>query len=375
MGADTMTSRERVIRALCHQTPDRVPMNYHADGNFSKTLKAHFGLQGNQANNCWLTGNEDPRLLKALHCDLRMLVPNYVGPEIRTNPDGSFVSVFGEHLLIRENEIGAAFFEYPYLPLANAQSVQQVNAHPFPEVDWFDFSCIKDQLAEWDEYAIIAGDMGTLDCMNRCLTLFGYERVMIGMAEKDPIILTAFERIISFYSQYLERLMQAAGDRIDIVWLGEDLGTQKGPRISVSMYRELIRPLWEPILAKIHAHGCFVMQHSCGSTRAFYPDFIEMGIDVHDTVQIETEGMDPVEIKKQFGEHLCFHGGISIQRVLTEGTPDDVAREAKRLIDILGSEGGYILAPTHWIQSGTPIENVLTLYEVARDYSSRVYRD
>ncbi|HNT35097.1 MAG TPA: uroporphyrinogen decarboxylase family protein, partial [bacterium] len=276
---NTMTSRERVIRSLCHQTPDRVPMNYHADGNFSKQLRARFGLQGNQARNCWLTGNEDPRLLEALGCDLRMLVPDYVGPEIKTNPDGSFTSVFGEHLLIRENEIGAAFFEYPFLPLADAKSVEQVNAHPWPKAEWFDFACIKDQLDQWDEYAIIGGDMGTLDCMNRCLTLFGYERVMIGMAERDPVILTAFERIITFYNEYLKRLTDAAGDRIDIIWLGEDLGTQKGPRISASMFRELIRPLWESVLRDIHSRGYFVMQHSCGSTRAFYPDFIEMGID------------------------------------------------------------------------------------------------
>ena len=99
-----------------------------------------------------------------------------------------------------------------------------------------------------------------------------------------------------------------------------------------------------------------------------------MGINVHDTVQIYTANMNPLEIKKEFGDKLCFHGGISIQRVLQTGTKEEVAEEVRRVIDALAPNGGYILAPTHWIQSGTPIENVLTMYQTAKEYSTEFYR-
>ena len=368
-----MRPKERVIKSLNHQEPDRVPMNYHGDGNMSKSLKKYFGIEGDESLKCWLTGNEDPRLLKALDCDLRTLVPEYVGPPVKSFDDGSFITVFGERLLIKESEKGAGYFIYPETPLADAKTIEEVDAHPWPQVEWFDFSSIKDQLEEWEDYAIVAGDMGTLDCVNRCLSLFGYERVMMGMADRDPVLLRAFQHFADFYHEYMIRLFEAGGDRIDIAYYGEDLGMQTGPRYSLKMYRELIKPYWVRSLKEAKKRNYFVMQHSCGSTRAFYPEFIELGIHIHDTVQIYTADMDPFEIKKEFGDKLSFHGAISIQNVLETGTPESVAAEVKRVIDALAPNGGYILAPTHWIQSGTPIENVLTMYQTAKEYSTEFY--
>jgi len=369
-----MRPKERCRIALNHQEPDRVPMNYHADGNMSKKLKKYFGITENKNRNCWLTGNEDPQLLEALDCDFRALVPEYIGPPIKINPDGSFISILGEHLLIRENPDGSAYFEYPILPLADAKSIEEVDAHPWPKVEWFDFSVIKEQLEEWEDYAIISGDMGTLDCINRCLMLFGYERVMIGMAERDPVLFRAFQHISNFYYDYMKHLFEAGGKQIDIAYYGEDLGTQNGPRISLEMHREIIQPLWKRHIELAKKYGYFTMQHSCGSTRAFYPEFIKMGIDIHDTVQLYTANMNPEEIKREFGKKLCFHGGISIQRVLQTGTKEEVAEEVRRVIDALAPNGGYILAPTHWIQSGTPIENILAMYQTAKEYSTEFYR-
>ena len=369
-----MRPRERVLAALNHREPDRVPMNYHADGNMSKTLKKHFGLEGDQSRKSWITGNEDPRLLEALDCDLRVLVPDYIGPPVQVFEDGSFITPFGERLLIRENERGAAYFHYLTQPLASATTLEEINAHPWPRVEHYDFACIRDQLEQWEDYAIVAGDMGVLDCVNRCLTLFGYERVMIGMAERDPVLLRAFQRIHDFYYEYMKRMFEVGGRRIDIAYYGEDLGTQIGPRFSVAMYRQLIQPLWTRHLEMAKQHDCITMQHSCGSVRAFYPELIRMGIQVHDAVQVYTAGMDPVGLKRDFGDRLSFHGAISIQHVLENGSKADVEAEVRRIIDALAPGGGYILAPTHWIQSGTPIENVLTMYDTAKEYSAYFYR-
>lgn len=368
-----MNSRERVRTALRHEEPDRVPMNYHGDSNMSRRLREHFGLEGNDSRNCWLTGNEDPRLLAALDCDLRTLVPDYVGPPIGQFEDGSFISVFGEHLRIVENDKGAGYFLYPSLPLADAATAEEVDAHPWPSVDWFDFGTISEQMETFDEFALVAGDMGTLDCLNRCLTLFGHDRVMIGLALQDPALLRAFEHISDFYYAYMTRFFEAGKGRIDIAYYGEDLGTQRGPRIGLDMYRALIRPLWTRHLELAHSHGCALMQHCCGSAREYYPEFIDMGIQIHDTVQLHAARMAPDELKKEFGAHLCFHGGISIQNVLETGTPESVAEEVRRVIDALAPDGGYIMAPAHWVQSGTPVENVVTMYQVAKEYSTSFY--
>jgi len=204
--------------------------------------------------------------------------------------------------------------------------------------------------------------------------LFGYERVMLGMVERDPAVLRAFERISDFTYDYMSRLLEAGRGQVDVAYYGEDLGTQNGPRISLGLYRELIQPLWERHIRLAKQHGCFVMQHCCGSARAFYPEFVKMGVDVHDTVQAEAAGMDPDEIKREFGDRLSFHGGISIQRVLQTGSVEDVAAEVCRMVRALGRGGGYILAPTHWIQSGTPVDNVVAMYDVAREYSRDFYR-
>jgi len=369
-----MRPKERCLLALNHREPDRVPMNYHADENMSRFLKEHFGFKGDERRRCWLTSNEDPRLLAALDCDLRTLVPNYVGPPIRTNDDGSITGVFGEHMVGQQNPDGTAHFLFPYLPLADATTVEEVDAHPWPKAEWFDFSSIKDQIEEYEDYAIVGGDMGTLDSMSRCLMLFGHERVMLGMVERAPALLRAFQHLSDFYYDYMGRLFEAGGGKIDIAYYGEDLGTQGGPRISVALYKEIIQPLWERHIRLAKKYGCFTMQHSCGSTRAFYPEFIKMGIDIHDTMQPEAHDMDPVEIKREFGDQLSFHGGISIQQVLQTRSAEEVAAEVRRMIDALGRGGGYILAPTHWIQSGTPIENVLTMYQVAKEYSTDFYR-
>ncbi len=106
------------------------------------------------------------------------------------------------------------------------------------------------------------------------------------------------------------------------------------------------------------------MLRSCGSTRPIWPDLIEAGVDIYDTVQPEAANMDPAELKAEYGNRICFHGAISTQKTLPFGSPKDVVAEVKLRIETVGKDGGYIIAPAHNIQPDTPLENILAMYSV-----------
>ena len=137
--------------------------------------------------------------------------------------------------------------------------------------------------------------------------------------------------------------------------------------IAPDLWRRHIKPYSRKLIAPFKERGVLTYYHSCGSIVPVIEDFIEMGLDILDPIQPNAAGMDPVTLKRQFGDRLTFHGGIDEQRLLPRGSPQEVGEEAGRLIDILGKDGGYILCPAHAIQPDTPVENIVALYESAKD--------
>ncbi len=134
------------------------------------------------------------------------------------------------------------------------------------------------------------------------------------------------------------------------------------------MWREFFAPPLKRLAHMIHGAGLKVFLHCCGSSRSIIPDLIELGVDILNPIQVHAAGMDPKELKNEFGDALCFHGAVDTQRTLPMGTKDDVIGEVKERIAIMGKGGGYILAPVHTVESDVPIENVLALYDAAREY-------
>jgi len=134
--------------------------------------------------------------------------------------------------------------------------------------------------------------------------------------------------------------------------------------ISPGMFRKFIKPSLRRFIAQAKEYGQKVMYHTCGAVRPLIPDFIEMGVDILNPIQVSARGMEPAGLKRDFGGALCFHGALDIQAVLSQGTPDQVRAEAARLCQVLGEGGGFILAPTNNVMPETPVENILALYEV-----------
>ena len=156
----------------------------------------------------------------------------------------------------------------------------------------------------------------------------------------------------------------------DFLWIGEDLGTQYGPMISIDLFRKHIRPVHQKFVDLARAYSIPVMIHSCGSSSWAFEDFIEMGISVVDTLQPEAKNMSPKYLKENFGGRLAFHGCISTAGPLSYGTVDDIVNDVKKTLEIMMPGGGYCLSPTHLIQDNTPTENVVAMYEIVKKYGN-----
>ena len=170
-------------------------------------------------------------------------------------------------------------------------------------------------------------------------------------------------KFTDFYKEDYTRAAEATDGRIDLYLLISDLGSQHGPLISVDMFREFVAPYLREMVDCIHNLGGKVLYHSCGMIRPLIPELIESGIDVLDPIQPVGPGMSPDQLKAEFGDRLCFHGGIDMQHLLRRGSAEEVRKEVRRYCDVLGRGGGYILGPAHLFQPDVPPENILAVYQ------------
>jgi len=190
---------------------------------------------------------------------------------------------------------------------------------------------------------------------------------LIGLVTDDEAILHYLDRRRDIMLEVYRRALDAAKGRIDFLWMGEDLGTQIAPIISLDLFRKHIRPQHQPFVDLAKKHGIPVMTHTCGSSSWAYPDFIGMGVSVVDTLQPEATNMEPEYLKKTFGKQLAFHGCISTAKV-AQLDKAGVIKHCRDTLDIMMPGGGYAFAPTHMLQDNTPLENVLAMYDVAKTH-------
>jgi uroporphyrinogen decarboxylase len=208
------------------------------------------------------------------------------------------------------------------------------------------------------------------DLINGNGMLRGMEQTLVDLITDESAGLLLADRRFSIQMEVARRTLEAARGGIDILWLGEDLGTQDRPMISMEIFRKHIRPRYQRLVDLGKAFGAKVMIHTCGSSSWAYEDFIEMGIDAVDTLQPEAKDMSPAFLKKTFGKRLAFHGCISTAGPVTFGATSDVVRSCRETLDIMMPGGGYCFAPTHALQDNSPTENVVAMYETVKKYGT-----
>ncbi len=345
-----MTSKERVLTALSFQQPDRTPCNYLGTPEVDEMLMNHF------KTNCMDT------VFEKLGVDLRVIDTPYIGPELRKWDDGRYENFWGHIRKPIKNQAGT-YNESVEFPYAAFQSIEDVEKFRWPKPEWFDCSQIRHQCDKYFDYAIVFGSPGNMDLINGIAFGRGVEKVLYDIATEDPIGLACMEKRFQCCYQISEKVLQGANGKIDIFWIGDDYGSQNGLLVSPQTWRKLFFPKLKAMCDLGHKYNAKVMCHSCGSTYKIWPALIEAGVDIYDTVQPEAAHMDPNELKREFGDRICFHGTISTQKTLPFDSPEEVACQVRNRCATVGKNGGFILAPAHNIQPDVPVENILAMYE------------
>jgi len=197
------------------------------------------------------------------------------------------------------------------------------------------------------------------------------QRWIMAHLEHPEYIKGIFELQCEIALKNLELSYEAVGDKIDVIMVsGTDFGTQSGPFISPDMYREIYKPFHKRINDWIHENTSWkTFYHSCGSIVAFLDDFVEAGVDILNPVQTSAKDMDPKMLKERYGDKLVFWGGgVDTQRTLPFGSPEEVRRQVSERCRIFGKGGGYVFSAIHNIQQKVPIENLMAMFEVVREF-------
>lgn len=350
-----MTPRERLKAAFEHVQPDYPPCDYFGTPEIYDALYGFFKT------------DRDDELREYLGTDIRYINPPYTGPELPDFDDGSTMNIWGVIKKPMPNEYGD-YAEAVNTPYKEWTTVEEAEKFDWPSPDWYDYDAIPEMCARYPDCAIAVGGFSIQDFINNIAYGRGVEQTLYDIALEEPVYKYIVEKRHRFYMEHVERMLEAGQGRIDMLLMGDDFGTQRGLLISPKSFDSLFADKKKEMFDLAHSYGASVSHHSCGSTVDLFPRFIELGMDGLQTIQPQAAGMDPYELKEQFGNKITLHGAIDAQGWLQTASPEEIEKEVFRLMDVVGKGGGYILSPSHNIQPDTPLENVLALYRAVRKY-------
>lgn len=351
-----MTSRERVLAALSHKETDRVPFSLYAGIN--DPAKAELASYLNMKSM-----RELDRYLDGL-CDMKMVLPGYIGPRDRETglPDGSYVDSWG---VVRVPvSFGAGYYnEISHYPLAGVKDIKELDGFRWPESGWYDYDSMIgriDAVNQGNERAIMAAN-GLI--FERAWYMRGFDRFLMDLVLEPELAWEILRRVTDFHIGFFKRVFERAPGKIDLVLTADDVGHQNGLLVSPDVWVKMIKPHHARMNKVLHEYGVKIMYHSDGAIMPLVPGLIDMGVDILEPLQFDAKDMDAAELKRLYGDRLCFHGGISVQKTLPFGTPEEVRNEVRERIRVLGKNGGYILSSAHVIQANTPPENIAAFLE------------
>ena len=350
-----MASRQRVLTAFSHQEPDRVPAWLGASPEWKQLAREYLSLA------------DDEALLRYLGDDFRRVFSRYAGPPERSpdkllSPAATWRSPFD----IERHGYG---YGMPLVnPLKHA-TLAEVHAFPWPDPDWMDVTQIRADALQWGgEFAILGGEWSPF--WHDAIDLLDFDVLIYQMYDNPEIVDAVMDYTASYYLAVSRRIFEAAGDAIDIFFIGNDLGAQTGPLLSPPLFRRFVIPHLQRFVDLGHEFGKLVLLHTDGSLRVVMKDLIATGLDGIQSVQPYCTGMELGGLKRDFGQDLTFFGCVDTQRLI-----ESTAEEARQLtIDTLRTMmpgGGFIASPSHdYLLPETPVENVIIMYETIREYGA-----
>ena len=394
-----MTSRERVITVLEHKEADRVPVDLGAMlstgimGIAYNKLKNYLGISGGRTRMYDLgqqLAEPEIEILEEIGADVLPLfisepkkwkpsklpdgslceVPELFNPEVL--PDGSKVLRDDAGNITAKMPKDGYYFDGVYHPLESINTIEELEKHnfysPIDEDTLNNLHKRAKNLYENTNYALMLN--GTGGIYEWAQGLRGWGQFMMDLAGNSEFAGVLLDKLVEANIQRLKQVLPVVEGYVQIVQTGDDLGIQTGPQLSPKLYREIVKPRHKWLYQYLREHtDAYIFIHTCGSVYEFIPDFIEMGIDILNPVQVSAKNMDTKKLKDEFGKDVTFWGGgCDTQKVLPFGTPSEIKEEVKKRIEGLAPDGGFVFTQVHNIQAGIPPENIMAMYEAVKNF-------
>lgn len=376
-----MNRRQAFDAIVNHREPERVLVDYGKHiGSFHinayTKLKAQLGVHtetkilDRMAQNVIL----DEEVCQQLGIDFRWLIPNWVGVrDVEIDGEPGYLDMW--RTPHKWTDVGQ-YYAIHASPLNQEHLSEQIlDAFDWPETNQPEmFTGLREKARNWYENTdyVVGADGIKVGILQTASQLRGYDKLFIDFAANPGSAHALLDRISAVINEMYRRYMQSVGEYVQVVVITDDQGTQNSLMISPKMFREFIKPRLKSLIDTIKATAHVkVLMHCDGAILKIIPDLIEIGVDILNPIQTVVKDFDDTRsLKQQFGEQVCFHGGIDIQRVLLNASIDEVYSEVKRRMQDLGPGGGYIIAPCHNINVDIPLENSLALFEAAKRYGN-----
>ena len=380
-----LTSRERVLTAIAHEEPDRVPIVIgvsNATGIKMRTYRELKGLIGVTAPDDFLydwpelgTAAVDEATLRRLHVDVRGVLDREPADVLARNrdrePHSDYVNSWGSGAV----EIAPGEWFPMVEPLADATTLDAIERYPWPDMDdptrVDHMAADAARLAAKNEYAIMVAPW-LLFPLERAFAMQGMDRFLMNTALEPEFAEALLRRIAGLCERLMGHVLDAVGPNVDIVKIGDDLGTQQSMLMSPATYRSMLKPIHAEFIASIKRRtSAKVFFHTDGDVFPLLDDLVEIGVDILNPIQTSAGRMaDLTTLKRRYGEALAFCGAIDTQRILPRGTPDEIRAEVRRVIGELAPGGGFLLSSVHTIMSDVPAANVLAMVDAVEAFGT-----
>ena len=381
---ETMTPRQRLLTALNHEEPDRVPMdlggNQTGIHKFAyQSLVQHLGLDEpiEIMDAVQQLARPSEAVLERLRVDTRYIhagaAADFKGEIVQAQRDGVLWHDLTDEFGIRWSMPDATplYMDITHHPLAGA-TIDDVKDYPFPNGnDPGRFEGLRDRalrIRNETPYAVVSGISGVV--YEICWYMRGLEQWFVDMLENPEFCEALIDQTLRFWLDWFDAFLEEVGDVVDVVMIGDDLAGQQGPLFRPELYRTLVKPRQKQLVQFIKPRTkAKIWYHTCGACKKYIPELMDNGIDVLNPVQISAANMDQSDLKASFGDRLSFWGGgIDSQHVLPQADPATIRDHVRRNVETFKPGGGYVFNNVHNIQAGVPAENILAMYDAAYEF-------
>lgn len=368
-----LSHRDRVLTALEHRPPDRVPVDLGGTQTSMlvapyNALKHRLGFDTpTRVNNIvmGLAGIEEA-VLERFDIDFRHVLPGLPDDyQLEILPDDSFYDEFGVRWW---RPAGGHYYDMVEFPLASC-SLEALESYRFPDpANPGRVRGVREELEKLRLETGYALEAGLLGLWESCWFTVGLERWLVALYDAPEFVAALMDRMLACLMQMHGAYLDAAGPYLDLVTLWDDYGAQNSSLISPAAWRKVVKPRLAELVAMIRSKtNAYIGIHSCGSLTGILDDLVEVGIQVINPVQVSARNMVIGELKQRYGSRLSFWGGIDSQILLPSGSPEDIRKVVNETVKVLGKDGGYILAAVHNIQPGVPPQNIIAMYDAAKE--------